>query len=152
MLLSAQQRDKCLKADLSMPGISPRETGDTQPLPSSTARSVKHRGRCRSWSWSSSNFRQKSKFLSEPLELTPAFPATLQRSLRYPRGFSLNLSKGSRFFASHGYSGSKSPRRGCAGISRKRELLRGSGISPMEPVPSPSLRTVPLEALGAAAA
>lgn len=56
----------CCKADLSKPWISPRETGDTRPLLSSTSRSVKHPGCCRFWSWSSSNFRQKSKSRQNP--------------------------------------------------------------------------------------
>lgn len=77
----------CCKADLSTPRISPREMGDTRPLLSSTSCSVKHRGRCRSWSWSSSNFRQKSKFSSEPLEFTLVFPAILKSSLGYPGDF-----------------------------------------------------------------
>lgn len=74
----------CCKADLSIPWISPRETGDTWPLLSDTSHSVKHRDRCHPWSWSSSNFKQKNKFPSEPLELTLVFPATLQSSLCYP--------------------------------------------------------------------
>lgn len=140
-------RSSCCKADLSMPWISPRETSDTRPLLISTSRSVKHRGRCRSWTWSSSNFRQKSS------RQNPWSP--LLYSQQYSKvhcvaqGIFIKPFLRNEVFASRGYLGKERPRRGCAGIRRERELLRGSGISPSEAVPP---RTAPPEAFGAAAA